>query len=156
MDITKSVLNKVKGRCGRLKDIGHDKQAQSLVEMALVMPVFCLLLYGLFAFAMVFSGWACATYTARVAARYVCMHSASSVLPCTVGAGGGCSQELALIYPLIWGAAPNGLTVSTNLGSGSPGGWVTVRVTVKYNLIMPFSNMSTLTVSSFAQRPIVR
>jgi hypothetical protein len=141
----------------RLSGIGGRQDGSSLIEVAVVMPPFFLLLYGIVAFAIALNGFASATYGAREAARYCSLHSSTSLVPCGSSGSPGCPTEMAIVQPLIFGAATNGLTITTSYANGDViGGWVVVQVKVKYNLMIPFSSLSSITVGSQAQRPIVR
>jgi Flp pilus assembly protein TadG len=52
-----------------------------MIEIALVLPPFCMLLFGVFAFSMVMVSYLSATYWLREATRYGSMHSLTSISP---------------------------------------------------------------------------
>lgn len=55
-----------------------------MVETALVLPAFCLLLFGIFSFSMLLISYLSATYCLRQAARYGGLHSSTSTSPASV------------------------------------------------------------------------
>ena len=57
------------------------QEGSGLIEVAVVLPVFCLLLFGIFAFSMAMVSYLSATYWLREAARYAGMHSLTSISP---------------------------------------------------------------------------
>jgi Flp pilus assembly protein TadG len=56
----------------------------SMVETALVLPAFCLLLFGIFSFSMLLISYLSATYCLRQAARYGGLHSLTSTSPASI------------------------------------------------------------------------
>ena len=75
------------GRIGlrrRLAMAGPREDGGSLVEMAIVLPTFFLLLFGFFNIAFVMFGIADINYAANMTARYASLHSNSSLSPATV------------------------------------------------------------------------
>jgi Flp pilus assembly protein TadG len=143
-----------------LRRLLPDPNGATIIEAAIILPVYFLVLFGVFEYAIVLSGWAGATYGARQAARYASIHSPTSLAPCGSASSAGCPQETALIQPFIWGAANNGLTVNTKwvgtTTNGAIGTWVVVNVTVQYHLIIPYSKLTAITVGNQAQYPITR
>jgi Flp pilus assembly protein TadG len=67
----------------RLRDPRGDERGSELVELAVILPVFFLLLFGLFNFSIVLFGYSNATYATRAATRYAALHSSTSLVPST-------------------------------------------------------------------------
>jgi len=123
---------------------------QSLIEMAVVLPTFFLLLFGLFQFSIILFGLGNATFAARAAARYASVNSASSLSPCSTAS----ITAIAMQYlPL---APADTVTVSPTWSAGnSIGSSVTVVVKIVYPFKVPFAPQQQLTVQSTAVRTVV-
>lgn len=128
------------------------QEGQSLIEMAVVLPTFFLLLFGLFQFSIILFGLGNATFAARAAARYASVNSASSPSPCTNAS----IKAIAMQYlPL---APANTVTVTPSWPSGGTnviGSSVKVVVQIVYPFNIPFAPQKQLTVQSTAQRTVV-
>jgi Flp pilus assembly protein TadG len=61
----------------------RDEHGGTLIEMAIVLPTFFLMLFGYFNFAVVLFEYCNANYAARVGVRYAALHSNSSLNPAT-------------------------------------------------------------------------
>jgi Flp pilus assembly protein TadG len=129
-----------------VRDLGWDQQGSMVVETAVVLPVFFLLLFGLFSFSLVLFNYSNATYAARAAARYASLHSNTSLAPCSTS----CVQSYATLF--LFAAPAVGTTVNTIYGSlNTVGGTVKVSVTIAYPVAIPFSSLTQITVGSSAQ-----
>lgn len=119
--------------------------------MALALPVFFLLIFGLFNFAIVLYGYGNATFACRVAARFASMHSSTSIAPCSS------SSITSLVTPYLFTVAQDQVSVATSWPSGNTvGNTVTVSVSVVYPIGIPYFSLSQITVGSTAQRTIMR
>jgi Flp pilus assembly protein TadG len=129
-----------------------DESGGTLLEMALVLPVFFLLLFGLFSFAMVFFGYSNTTYSSRAATRYASLHSPTSLKPCNT------TCVTALVTSMLFAAPSGGVSVTTAYGPGNTvGSTVSVFVKITYPLQIPFFLGSTnVSVGSTAVRTISR
>jgi Flp pilus assembly protein TadG len=124
---------------------------QALIEMALVLPAFFLLLFGLFTFSIILFGYVNATFACQLGARYASLHSSTSIAPCSS------SSITTLVTPYLWAAAQNQVTVATNWSPGNTvGSTVSVSVTIVYPIGIPFFSQSQITAGSTAQRTITR
>ncbi len=130
----------------------RDECGGTLLEMAVVLPTFFLLLFGLFSFATVLYGYSNASYASRTAARYASMHSTASLTPCNTA----CVTGMAT--PMLYAAPAGGVTVTTTYGSGNVvGSSVTVFVKIAYAMQIPFfSGAKNVSVGSTAVRTIER
>jgi Flp pilus assembly protein TadG len=134
----------------RATRVMRDQSGGTLLEMALVLPPFFLLLFGLFEFAVVFFGYCSATYVCRVATRYASVHSSTSLAPCTA------SCITTLVTAQIW--APSGTVTVTPTWSPSNtvGSTIQVSVTVAYPDGLAVISGAQISVKGYAQRTIMR
>ncbi len=99
------------------------EDGSTLVEVAIVLPTFFLLLFGFFNIMFVLFGFCDANYAANVAARYASLHSSTSAHPATVASvkaviqanlyiPGGATPTLIVNY------SGNGNTVGQPVGIG--------------------------------------
>lgn len=99
------------------------EDGSTLVEVAIVLPTFFLLLFGFFNIMFVLFGFCDANYAANVGARYASLHSSTSANPATVASvkavilanlfiPGGATPTLIVNYSV------NGNTVGQPVGIG--------------------------------------
>ena len=128
-----------------------------MIETAIALPTFMLLLLGIFLFAMALVCYCSATYASRVGARYASLHSALSRSPASA------SDVSTLVSSQLFmpGATSTSVTVSYSnaAGGSSPanlvGSQVIVLVTWNQALQLPgYSNV--LALRSQAYRVITR
>ncbi len=128
----------------------RDENGSTLIEFALVIPIFLLVLFGAFYSFMGLFFYCNASYASRVGARYASLHSATAPVVATS------SSVQTAITPLLWTGALTTPTVNTVWQpSNSIGGTVTVTVTMSLPLPIPFTSIQSIPVSSAAQRAIV-
>ena len=129
----------------------NDRSGQALIEMAVVLPVFFLLLFGLFSFSIILFGYGNASFACRLGARYASLHSSTSLAPCSS------SSITSLVTPYLWAGAQNQVTVATNWSPGNTvGSTVSVSVSIVYPTGIPYFSLTQVTVGSTAQRTIMR
>lgn len=122
----------------------------NLIETALVLPVYFLLVFSLMSFAIILFAYCNANFAAMTAARYAATHSSTSLLPCTL------STIQGIVTPFLWGAPSGGATVTAAWSpSNTIGSTVTVRVSMTYTTAMPYTNLRGLVVTTNAQEVIV-
>jgi Flp pilus assembly protein TadG len=130
---------------------GREDDGGTLVETALVLSTFFLLLFGIFSLAVALAVYDNATFASRAGARYASMHSPTSQTPCNAA----CVQSYADQF--LYATAGSVVTVNTSYGtSNAVGNTVTVSITIKYPTLIPFSTLKLLTLGSSAQRTISR
>jgi len=128
----------------------RDQSGGTLLEMAVVLPPFFLLLFGLFEFSIVMLGYCCAAFAGREAARYASVHSSTSVSPCTT------ASIQALAKTQIWAPSAT-ITVTPTWPSGNTvGNTVKISISVAYPVGLAVISLSTVTVTGYAQRTITR
>jgi Flp pilus assembly protein TadG len=119
--------------------------------MAVLLPVFFLLLFGLFNFSIILFGYCNAGFAARLGARYASLHSSTSLAPCTS------SAITSIVTPYLWAGTQNQVTVATIWAPGNTvGSTVSVSVTIVYPTAIPFFSITRVTVGSTAQRTVMR
>jgi Flp pilus assembly protein TadG len=130
--------------------MAEDSGATAL-EIALILPAFFLLLFGLFYFSITLFGYLNATYASRAAVRYASVHSSTSLSPATATTVQAVTTPYLPSAPLATPTVTTTWTPSNTVGS-------TVSVTIKlvYTVGIPFTTLKTVTVGSTAQRTIVR
>ncbi|WP_263375891.1 TadE/TadG family type IV pilus assembly protein [Granulicella aggregans] len=65
----------------RFARVAHENQGSMVIETALVLPVFFMLLIGIFELSMLLVSICSATYAANVGARYASLNSSTSLSP---------------------------------------------------------------------------
>ena len=128
----------------------RSQRGSTIVEFALIVPIYLLLIFGCVRFSIIFFGYSNAAYASQAAVRYAVVHGANSSTPCTA------ATLTNIVTPLLWGAPSNSVTVtSTWSPDTSAGSTVTVRVSILYRTLIPFSSLSTVPVGASAQGTIL-
>jgi Flp pilus assembly protein TadG len=127
-----------------------DQSGGTLLEMALTLPPFFLMLFGLFEFSIILFGYCSATFACREAARYASVHSSTSLAPCTS------SAIKTLVASQIWAPTATVTVTPTWAGGNTIGQTVSIAVTVAYPLGLTVISTSTITVGGSATRTIIR
>jgi len=122
-----------------------------MLEMAVVLPTFFLLLFGMFNFAIVLFGYSNATYACRAGTRYASLHSATSLAPSSS------ATVRSIVTSYLWAAPSAGVTVTTTWSpSNTVGSSVQVFVKIVYPIGVPLLSLRQITVGSSAQRTVIR
>jgi Flp pilus assembly protein TadG len=117
-----AILKRLSG-CPRKREDG-----QSLVEFALVLPIFLLVLFAIVDFGMAFHAWITVTNSAREGAR--------------VGAVRATGAEIEQrVRDTATSLDQANLTVSVANAEGPPGGSVVVGVRYDYSLMTPLADL---------------
>ncbi len=139
--------------------IPHLLRAQngdSIIETAVVLPAFTLLLFGIFQFSLGLTSYLGSAYAIRAAARYAGVHSLTSLAP----ASSTDIQNLVKASPFVPSAAGTAINVSYLTYAGSAAGnytgnFVSVQISYPQSISIPFYS-NTFTISSLCYRFIVR
>ena len=134
----------------RLGALCRGEEGTYTVEVALMMPVFVVLLFGFISASLLLFVYCETTYAAQAAVRYASLRSTFSTASTASGvqslvsnlmipAGGGSLQPPTVSY-----------AASNAIGTG-----VSVTVQVKYPVSLPFIPLSSITLSSTAQSLIL-
>jgi Flp pilus assembly protein TadG len=132
------------------------QRAQSLVELAFVLPVLLILVFGIVDFGMGLHSWIVLTNSTREGARLGVVHAPSSgALHCSPLPTAGSIERK--VCDTAANLKPANVTITvTNADPGvtKSGQALTVKVDYKYDLITPFAaflQLSSLTLSSTVQ-----
>jgi Flp pilus assembly protein TadG len=133
------------------------QSGQAALEMAVALPVFLLLVFGVAQCSFLLMTYCNATYACRNAARYAALHSSTSLLPASSTQIRSMVQSGLILSASITPTITVNY-VNSNLGAGTNdiGNMVLVQVTWSQGLIIPFSSARTLTVGTHTYRPITR
>jgi len=137
--------------------IGKGEGGQSLVEFALVLPIFLLVLCAIIDFGMAFNSWLTVTNSAREGGRLGSVHPALDAAgsPC-FGQGSLEQCIIARVRQTAGGTIGDDLVVTVTNADGDPGESVVVDVSYTYSLMTPLAGLigmisgNTLTLSSTA------
>ena len=138
-------------RAQRAAKCASSEKGAAMMEIALVLPLFFLLIFGCVQFAMVFFVYSNTVYATQTAVRYACTHG-------TVSGNAATNTILTnIISPLIWGAQANSITVTTAWSpDNSIGSTVTIKVSVLYKTRIPFfPSLSSVPMGVSAQGTIL-
>ncbi len=124
----------------------------AVLEVALVMPVFLLMVVGAMQFAIVLFGYCSGSLAVRNAARYASVHSGTSLSPATT------ATVQQAITPWLWmGSVLGAPVVAVSWPSGNTiGAPVRISLTQTYSTLLPFASKPQLAISCSASRLIVR
>jgi Flp pilus assembly protein TadG len=112
------------------------EKGQNLVEFAMVVPIFLILVFAIVDFGMGFHAWITVTNAAREGAR--------------IGAVGADQPTIeARVMDTAGSLAQDDITITVTNAQGDPGEAVTVDVQYDYQLITPLSNLMGLIGGSF-------
>ena len=114
------------GRFVRRK--GEDERGQNLVEFALIVPFFLLLVFAIVDFGMGFHAWITVTNSAREGARLGAVGADATAIENKVRATADSLDDDAM-------------TVTVTNAQGDPGDAVIVKVEYEYDLITPLSSI---------------
>ena len=122
-----------------------------MIETALVLPLFFLLLFGIFTYSLILFGRGNSICAANMTARYAALHSSTAVVPSTV------ATVKSYATSFLIGAPASGATVTPTYSAGNTvGGTVTVTVSVTYPTGIPFHGGGNITITAAAKRTISR
>ena len=121
----------------------RDESGQSLIELALILPSFFLLMFGLINFCMIMFGLGNLSFASRQAVRYACLHSNTSTLPVDQ------TRIDAMVAPYVFKYPSN--TYSDQLyypgGSNMVGATATVNITITYKVVLPYLTVPSIPLS---------
>lgn len=128
---------------------GEDGSA--LLELALVMPVFLLVIFGILQCALALFAYGDITYASRAAVRYASLHSSASLAPATS------DSVHTMINPFLWCAPASDFSIQVTWSpANTVGSTVQINVKVLLPLTIPFSDVQGFAIQSTSRRLIVR
>ncbi len=110
------------------------EEGNTLVELALVLPVFFTVLLGFIYFAMLMFQICNVTYASRIAMRYACLHSMATAQPTS-------TQDITgIVAPMIFLYPANTSTTTLAYSNGNvAGSTASVTVTLSFQIGIHFS-----------------
>jgi Flp pilus assembly protein TadG len=134
-----------------------ERNGNSLVETALVIPVFLMIFFAISQYAIVLLTYCNATFSCRSAARYASLHSNSSLAPDTVSQiQGMVNSKLFLNQAIAPTVSVNYYTQTLTPGSNVVGNVVQVSVTWNQTLSLAFMNSNSFSISTQNYKVITR
>jgi hypothetical protein len=121
-----------------------------MLEMALILPIYFLLVYGVLLMCFILFGYCNATYASRIASRYAAVNGTGSTYQCTS------TDVKNVAKQFLWGAPSNVTITPTWSPDNNPGSTVTVKIVLVYPTAIPFSGISQVTVGTSAQAVILQ
>jgi len=153
----RSALRSVGGCARRAMRAAREQSGASLIEAAVVLPIYLLIFLGTFQYSLVLLTYCNATYACRLASRYASMHSTASLAPDTVAQIQGLVTSRLFIGPGITPTiSVNYYTANLQAGSNVVGNVVLVSVTWTQTVTLPFSTPSTFSISTQNYKVITR
>jgi Flp pilus assembly protein TadG len=136
--------------CGLAAKLREEETGSDLVETALVLPLYLMLIFGITSFAILFFAYCNATYASRTAVRYAVVHSSTSLAPCNA------ATLQSIVNPLLWGAPSGGVVVTSQWNpSNTIGNVVSVTVQMTYTHGLPYISPNGLVVQVTSQGVIL-
>ena len=127
-------------RRGRFSRWRRGEGGQTLVEFALILPIFVILLFALGDFGRAFYSWMIVTNAAREGARAAAVQGDVSTIDSQIY-GSFCSVASP---PSGCGIGPAGIAISRTNVQGTRGSQASVTVTYAFAFITPIGSMMTL------------
>ena len=120
---------------------GKGEGGQSLVEFALVLPIFLLVLFAIVDFGMAFHAWITVTNSAREGGRLGAVHPALDAPGSPCDGYGSLDQCIEAKVRDTAGQLGDDLEIDVTNADGLPGESVVVEVSYAYSLITPLSDI---------------
>jgi Flp pilus assembly protein TadG len=127
------------------------QEGGAMIEYALVLSLYFILIYGFVQFCLILFGFNNATYASRIALRYAIIHGSTATYSCTA------TDISNIVKPLLWGAPAGGATVTTTWSpSNTPGSTVSIKVAIQYLPKIPFFPSNLITAGTTASGTILQ
>ena len=130
-----AAINPVRGGRAALRRIRATDSGQSLVEFAMVLPLFLVLLFGLVDFGRAFYSWMIVTNAAREGARAGAVQQDWSTMQTAI------YSSMCNPYPSSCSLPPAKLTLTQTGALGARGSQVDVTVSYAFTYATPLGNM---------------
>ncbi|MCC6381994.1 MAG: pilus assembly protein [Dehalococcoidia bacterium] len=134
---------------GRLRRLRESEKGQTLVEFALVLPFFLVLIFALVDFGRAYYTWQVVTNGAREGARAAAVQSDNATIDSKIYA------SFCTSYPSNCGLDTSKLTITKTNVQGARGTEVTVRLAYDFNWVTPMGNILTLIGGSSVAAPTI-
>ena len=129
------------------RQLPADEDGQTIIELALGLPILCLMMFGFINFALVMYQLSNITYGTHAAVRYASVHSAVTLAPATT------ATVTSFLGPFLPTYPTNTAAVAVTYpatGTNAVGGTVQVAVTLTYTIRLPFYTLNNFKVKSTA------
>lgn len=134
-----------------LQRFRREDHGSTLIEFAMTLPIFLLLIFGAFQCSLALFDYCNVTYAARVSARYASLHSADSLMPATSAS----VQSVATSF-LLTTLESNAVVIAAWTPSNTVGSTVQVTVQTTLPLAIPFTSIQQFRIGSTSTRTILR
>lgn len=135
------------------------EEGQSMVELALTLPVLMMFIIGFMQFCLVFYTYNAISEMAREGTRYAMVRGAS----CVTSASASCTVTAANVNSYVQGITllngkSSAMTVSTTYpdGNESAGSRVKVSISYVYGLTIPFTKLQPITLNTSSMTYIIQ
>jgi Flp pilus assembly protein TadG len=128
-----------------------NSRGQTLIEFAVTLPVFCVLLFGVFEFGMALASDCSATYAIREGSRFASLHSSTSLAPATT------AQIQNVVTQNLF--MPNAVSIAVGVyygGGNAINGEVGIGLTWNQQVNIPFFKNQSLAMNVATYRWITR
>jgi Flp pilus assembly protein TadG len=146
-------------RAGRIRGLAVEERGESLVMLALTLPILLGFTFGLMQLCLVYYSWNMISESARQGARYAIVHGAT----CETSAGASCTASAATVQSYVEGlgwANLGGGTMSVAAtypdGDEAPGHRVLVTVTYSFPYNIKFVTSRSISLSSSSEMYILQ
>jgi len=130
----------------------------AILEMAVAIPLYLLVIFGIFEYSIILFTYCNATYASRYAARYASMHSTSSLAPATVSQIQSMTTSMLFLSSVLTPTVSvSYLNPSTGASStNTVGNIVQVNVSWTQTVKVPFGNTQSVSVATQGYQVISR
>ncbi len=118
-----------------LKRFRNTEAGQALVEFTMILPVFCLLLFGLVDFGRAFYSWLIVTNAAREGARVAAVQEPLTAVEARI------YESFCETYPTSCSLDPAKLDIDPDNIQGSRGTAVTIELSYDFDYVTPLGNI---------------
>jgi Flp pilus assembly protein TadG len=139
-------------------DFVHGQSAAAAVEMAVTLPVFLILVFGLIQFSIVLFTYCNAAFVCRQATRYASLHSATSLAPATTAQVQALATSELFLSPKLTPTVTVYYT-TTSLAptpNNTVGNYVWVTASWSESTLIPFLPRNSYTITTRDLRLITR
>jgi len=128
------------------------QSGSAMVEMALIIPLYFIIIFGLVEFSIVFAGYCGAAYASQLAVRYAIVRGGDNTVlgPCSA------ANITTLVAPYLWAAQKNGSVITTTWSPNNyTGSTVIVSISLTYSIGIPYFGQNAIKVGASSQGTIL-
>ena len=131
-----------------LRRFRNTEAGQALVEFTMIIPVFCLLLFGLVDFGRAFYTWLIVTNAAREGARVAAVQETAANVDARI------YESFCETYPSNCSLNPSKLTITKTNVQGTRGSAVVIELDYNFDYVTPIGNIVALFGDSLSEPTI--